>query len=90
MRKTLLVLCVCLLAAGLAVAGGQADTGKKAAAAGNLAESLKADAVAVTLKAPDGQPLVFPGFVKKFPKRPDNPEAPQREPGPLVRLQYAG
>jgi ABC-type sugar transport system substrate-binding protein len=91
MKKTLLILFVCLLAAGLAFAGGQADTGKKAAAAGNLAESLKADAVAVTLKAPDGQPLVFPGFVKQFPKRPANPEAlPNEDPGRWYDFEYAG
>ncbi len=91
MKKTLLVLCVCLLAAGLAFAGGQGDTGKKGAAAGNLAESLKADAIAVTLKAPDGQPLLFPGFVKQFPKRPANPEAlPNEDPGRWYDFEYAG
>ena len=91
MKKSLLILCACLLAAGLAFAGGQADKASPGAAKGNLEESLKADAVAVTLKAPDGQPLVFPGFVKKFPKRPPNPEAlPNEDPGRWYDFEYAG
>ncbi len=91
MKKSLLILCACLLAAGLAFAGGQADKGTQGAAKGNLQESLKADAVAATLKAPDGQPLVFPGFVKEFPKRPCQPGgSAQRGPGPLVRLRVRG
>ena len=94
MKKTLLVLCVCLLAGGLAFAGGQGDKGAaktSAADKANLAESLKADAIAVTLKAPDGQPLVFPGFVKQFPKRPADPQAlPNEDPGRWYDFEYAG
>ena len=94
MKKTLLVLCVCLLAAGLAFAGGQGDKGAvktSAADKANLAESLKADAIAVTLKAPDGQLLVFPGFVKQFPKRPADPQAlPNEDPGRWYDFEYAG
>ncbi len=94
MKKTFLILCVCLAAAGLAFAGGQADKGAgktSAADKANLESSLKADAIAVTLKAPDGQPLVFPGFVKQFPKRPANPEAlPNEDPGRWYDFEYAG
>ena len=71
MKRTLWIMCVFLLLGGLLFAGGQGDKGgaPKASAADkeNVANSLKADAVAPTLKAPDGQPLVFPGFVKQFP-----------------------
>jgi ABC-type sugar transport system substrate-binding protein len=94
MKTTLSVLCVFLLLGGLLFAGGQGEKGAvKAGGADkeNLANSLKADAVAVTLKAPDGQPLVFPGFVKEFPKRPADPEALAKE-DPLhwYDLEYAG
>ncbi|MBN1836837.1 MAG: sugar ABC transporter substrate-binding protein [Spirochaetales bacterium] len=93
MRRALLVVGLCLLAAGLVFAGGQGEKKPEAAPAGasNLEESLKADAVAVTLKAPDGQPLVFEGFIKQFPKRPANPEAlPNEDPGRWYDFEYAG
>ena len=94
MKKSLLVLCALLLAGSLAFAGGQSDKGAvktSAADKANLAESLKADAIAVTLKAPDGQPLVFPGFVKQFPKRPADPQAlPNEDPGRWYDFEYAG
>jgi ABC-type sugar transport system substrate-binding protein len=95
MKKTLLVLSALLLLGGLLFAGGQADKqgAPKASAADkeNVANSLKADAIAPTLKAPDGQPLVFPGFVKQFPKRPANPESlPNEDPGRWYDFEYAG
>lgn len=95
MKKTLLVLCVFLLLGGLLFAGGQGDKGGAAKASSadkeNVANSLKADAIAPTLKAPDGQPLVFPGFVKQFPKRPADPTAlPNEDPGRWYDFEYAG
>lgn len=94
MKKTLLALCVFLLLGGLLFAGGQGDKKTVKSSAedkANLEASLKADAIAVTLKAPDGQPLVFPGFVKEFPKRPANPEAlPNEDPGRWYDFEYAG
>jgi ABC-type sugar transport system substrate-binding protein len=92
MRKALIVLGLFLLAAGLVFGGGQGEKPAAAAAGSdNLEKSLAADAVAVTLKAPDGQPLVFEGFVKEFPKRPANPEAlPNEDPGRWYDFEYAG
>ncbi|MHB1439071.1 MAG: sugar ABC transporter substrate-binding protein, partial [Thiobacillus sp.] len=57
----------------------------------NLEKSLEADTIAVTLKAPDGQPLIFEGFIKDFPARPSNPESlPDEDPGRWYDFEYAG
>jgi ABC-type sugar transport system substrate-binding protein len=81
MKKALLILGVCLLVGGPTFAQDSS----------NLAKSLQADAVAVTLKAPDGQPLIFEGFMKQFPVRPADPKAlPNENPGRWYDFEYAG
>lgn len=100
MKRTLVFLCMCFLLGCLVFAGGQgekAGSEKKPAAESttsgksNLLKSLEADAIAVTLKAPDGQPLIFEGFIKKFPPRPANPEAlPNEDPNRWYDFEYAG
>jgi ribose transport system substrate-binding protein len=81
MKKALLILGVCLLLGGPTFAQDSS----------NLAKSLQADAVAVTLKAPDGQPLIFEGFMKQFPARPADPKAlPNENPGRWYDFEYAG
>lgn len=100
MKKTLLILCMCFLIGGVLFAGGKKEEPAAAetkpaetAAAGksNLEKSLEADAGAVKLKAPDGQPLIYPGFIKEFPDRPADPEAlPEEDPGRWYDFEYAG
>lgn len=100
MKKALLVIFLCFLTVGLIFAGGKQEepTAKEDKTStsttegkSNLEKSLEADAVAKTLKAPDGQPLIYPGFVKEFPERPDDPESfPEEDPRRWYDFEFAG
>jgi len=57
----------------------------------NLELSLEGDALVGDLKALDNQPLVYEGFVKEFPVRPDDPDSlPETDAGHYYDLEFAG
>ncbi len=57
----------------------------------NLELSLEGDALVGDLVAMDNQPLLYEGFVKEFPARPDDPDSlPETDAGHYYDLEYAG